>query len=104
MKKNRVIHYHLSGTLTKYMHLNPLRLILDEARVQGTIEAYDFLNLGGGLGGCEDSLFQYKSTFSKNFKKFKIWKYIVNQKVYHELITVKNNGSATYFPAYRYKV
>ena len=104
MKKNKVIHYHLSGTLTKYMHLNPLRLILDEAREQGTTETYDFMNLGGGLGGSEDSLFQFKSTFSKDLKKFKIWNYIVDEKVYQELVTTMNYESKNYFPSYRYKI
>jgi lipid II:glycine glycyltransferase (peptidoglycan interpeptide bridge formation enzyme) len=104
MKKNRVIHYHLSGTLTKYMHLNPLRLILDEARIQGTTEAYDFLNLGGGLGGVEDSLFKYKSTFSKEIKEFKIWKYIVNPEVYESLSKHNNVGATGFFPSYRYQV
>ncbi len=104
MKKNRVIHYHLSGTFTEYMYLNPLRLILDEARQQGCIENYDFMNLGGGLGGSADSLFQFKSTFSKDFKKFKIWKYIVDEEVYSDLITSRNNGSKNYFPSYRYKI
>lgn len=104
MKKNRVIHYHLSGTLTEYMYLNPLRLILDEARIQGTKEAYDFLNLGGGLGGVEDSLFRYKSTFSKEVKEFKIWKYIVNPKVYESLSKENKIIQSNFFPSYRYKV
>lgn len=105
MKKNRVIHYHLSGTLTKYMHLNPLRLILDEARIQGTMEAYDFLNLGGGLGGTEDSLFRYKSTFSKEVQEFKIWKYIVNPEVYASLSDSNTQVEVTdFFPSYRYQV
>ena len=104
MKKNTIIHYHVSGTLTKYMHLNPLRLILDEARLQGSKESYNIMNLGGGLGGSEDTLFQFKSTFSKDFKKFKIWKYIVNEKVYHDLTSANNNGNDNYFPSYRYSV
>ncbi len=103
MKKNRVIHYHLSGTLTKYMYLNPLRLILDEARIQGTLEAYDYLNLGGGLGGSEDSLFQFKSSFSKEVKEFKIWKYIVNPEAYSALSKINNQTEVTnFFPSYRY--
>lgn len=104
MKKNKLIHYHLSGTLTKYMHLNPLRMILDEAREQGAKETYNFMNLGGGLSVSVDSLFRFKSTFSKDFKKFKIWKYIVDEKVYRELVKAKNNGTNNYFPSYRYKV
>lgn len=102
MKKNRIIQYHLSGTLLEFIHLNPLRLILDEARIQGTLEGYDFLNLGGGLGGSEDSLFQFKSTFSKNIKEFKIWKYIVNPKVYNAVNKQFNQtGETSYFPLYR---
>lgn len=104
MKKNRVVHYHLSGTLTKYMHLNPLRLILDEARIQSTNEVYDFFNLGGGLGGTEDSLFKYKSTFSKEVKEFKVWKYIVNPEVYKALSKDNNTTATNFFPSYRGKI
>lgn len=102
MKKNKIINYHLSGTLTKYMYLNPLRLIIDEARIQGSKEGFEFLNMGGGLGSREDSLFKYKLTFSKKLKDFKVWRYIVNEEVYDSLCKTQNENRETdFFPLYR---
>ncbi len=74
-----------------------------------TKENYTYFNLGGGVGSREDSLFQFKSCFSKNYKDFKVWKYIVNQEVYNELIAKKqkrehanlNDACLNFFPSYR---
>jgi len=34
IKSKHVIHYHLSGTKTEFLHLNPLRLLIDEMRLE----------------------------------------------------------------------
>ncbi|MEP2058219.1 MAG: hypothetical protein ABJJ05_10465, partial [Maribacter litoralis] len=68
-----------------------------------------YLNLGGGRGGSnEDSLFRFKSGFSKEFKNFKLWKYIVNHEVYDKLTTDHLNkfpgvdkNDISFFPKYR---
>lgn len=105
---NTIVQYHLSGTLNDYLHLTPIRLILDEIRVKASKEGYQIFNLGGGLGSQEDSLFNFKASFSKEFRAFKVWNYISNQDIYEELcsqnedindIDSKNN----FFPRYRYK-
>lgn len=102
----RIIQYHLSGTAKCYLHLSPLRLLIDETRTKGTKEGYKFFNLGGGLGSREDSLFHFKSSISKDIKKFKVWKYIVDKTVYDQL-SEKNPKLAQkektdFFPQYRY--
>lgn len=106
IKKNGIIQYHLSGTNEIYLDLNPLKLLIDEMRVRGTKANYSYLNLGGGVGAKEDSLFYFKSGFSKYTLPFKVWKYIVNQNVYDNLVQQQNNipyngESLEYFPRYR---
>lgn len=108
MKKGNIVQYHLSGLSEEHFELNPIKLIIDEMRIKSTEEGYEYFNLGGGLGSNEDSLFRFKSSFSKDFKDFKIWKYIVNENAYEELASEKlGNDYATdilkteYFPAYR---
>ena len=100
--KNRdVVHYHLSGTKTEYLSLNPLRLILDEARLENSISKnHRFFNLGGGLKNMDDGLFHFKSSFSKSTKAFKIWKYIANEEIYKALVDMKETNSE-FFPSYR---
>ncbi len=108
MKKDNIVQYHLSGLSENHFELNPIKLIIDEMRIKSTKEGYKYFNLGGGLGSREDSLFKFKSGFSKDFKEFKTWKYIVNEEPYR---TITNNvlgedseiSKIDFFPAYRSK-
>ncbi len=103
VKTNDIIQYHISGTRNDYLYLTPIRLLIDEMRIKGTAENYRYFNLGGGLGGSDDSLFRFKSSFSKDFKDFKIWKYIVNPQVYDQLVKEfsGSNKDTDFFPVYR---
>ncbi|OBX26750.1 FemAB family protein [Gelidibacter algens] len=108
IEKGKMVQYHLSGLDDDYFDLNPIKLIIDEMRIQSTQQQFEFLNLGGGRGSKEDSLFTFKTSFSKHFKEFKIWKYVVNEKVYRTLVE-KHLGTRSetevsnddFFPAYR---
>jgi small nuclear ribonucleoprotein (snRNP)-like protein len=101
IKTNSIIQYHLSGSKEEFLKLMPAKLLIDEMRLLATDQGYDYYNLGGGLGGCiNDSLFKFKSSFSKDFKNFNLWKCIINKEVYDELSKNKNKESL-YFPLYR---
>ena len=103
IKTDSIIQYHISGTRDKYLHLTPIRVLIDEMRIRGTEQGYKYFNLGGGLGSSEDSLFNFKASFSKDFKDFKIWKYVVNQSLYENLVKQYSdlNGNQEFFPLYR---
>lgn len=109
VKKNNIVQYHLSGSSEEYLHLNALKMLIDEMRVRATQENYEYYNLGGGVSGNEDSLFHFKSCFSNDYKDFKIWKYIVNQTAYQELSYRKKQkeyalfgrDDNNFFPSYR---
>ena len=96
----KIMQYHLAGTSNDYISDTPMKLILDEARLIGNQSAATTLHLGGGVGGQDDdSLFRFKSGFSKQFKQFSIWNYIVNEEVYQKLSAGKE--CANFFPLYR---
>ncbi|NAS13866.1 peptidoglycan bridge formation glycyltransferase FemA/FemB family protein [Poritiphilus flavus] len=109
VKKNRLVHYHLAGAKSDFWHLNPAKLIIDEVRIQATKQDFSVLNLGGGVGSRQDSLFRFKNSFSKDTIPFKVWKYIVDVDVYADLVSKKhrdfgffvNNDCQDYFPLYR---
>jgi len=103
VKTNNIIQYHISGTRDQYLNLTPIRMLIDEMRILGTNQGYTYFNLGGGLGSSEDSLFNFKASFSKDFKDFKIWKYIVNQEIYDQLVNQFSDSSKNehFFPLYR---
>ena len=108
MKKGNIVQYHLSGLSKDHFELNPIKLIIDEMRIKSTEEGYKYFNLGGGLGSREDSLFRFKSGFSKDFRAFKTWKYIVDKEAYRARtydVLGKDFDFSTidYFPAYRLK-
>ena len=111
IKTGDIVQYHLSGLSEDTYEVDPIKLIIDEARIEATDEGYKIFNLGGGRGSNEDSLFRFKSGFSKDFKDFKVWKYIVDEEAYKNL--VKNRLGTTedielsysgFFPAYRAKL
>jgi len=103
VKTKNIIQYHISGTRNDYLNASPIRLLIDEMRLKGTKEGFRYFNLGGGLGNQEDELFRFKSSFSKDFKPFKVWKHIANETVYEKLVQKNNvkNIDSNFFPLYR---
>ena len=100
---DKIIQYHLAGTKQAYARDTPMKLILDKARLLGNELKLDYLHLGGGVGGSdEDPLFKFKSGFSKDTFQFRIWKYIVNQEKYDELVIESGiSDNSSFFPLYR---
>lgn len=107
-KKGKFVQFHLSGLDEDHFDLHAIKLIIDEMRIKSTNQRFDYLNLGGGRGSDEDSLFAFKRSFSKHFKDFKIWKHIVDEEIYRTLVenhfespleTVEEH--IDFFPAYR---
>ena len=99
---HKVMQYHLAGTKEEYIYDTPMKLILDEARLRGHRLQLDFLHLGGGVGGSDDdSLFRFKSGFSKQFFQFSTWQLIVNEEAYKELADINGVTQSDFFPLYR---
>lgn len=100
---NGIMQYHLAGTRGEFSKDTPMKLILDEARLLGFELNLKYLHLGGGVGGSdEDSLFRFKSGFSKKYFQFKIWKYICDENKYSELVNeFCNDKKSSFFPLYR---
>ena len=105
---NNIVQYHLSGAKKEYLKLNPIKVLIDDMRIQATKEGFSYFNLGGGVGNQNDSLFRFKSGFSKDFRTFKVWKYIVDHKTYDQLVEMKQLNCGydkktcqRYFPCYR---
>ncbi|MBT8393232.1 MAG: aminoacyltransferase, partial [Bacteroidia bacterium] len=102
---NNIVQYHLSGTRFEFSHLTPTKLLIDEMRIEATERGLQFYNLGGGIGGnSKDSLFRFKSSFSKDFKDFNTWNLIVNQTVYNDLVKKQGKIETSFFPEYRSNV
>jgi len=94
---DKIMNYHLSGTSKKYLNDHPMKLIIDDARLLGNNLNLSALHLGGG----NDSLFLFKSGFSESRLTFKIWKHIVDKKIYNQLSKNSKNKNKGFFPEYR---
>jgi hypothetical protein len=97
---NNTIQYHLSGAEDSPISGSASRMIIDHVRAEHSNSNHDHLHLGGGLGAAEDSLFRFKSGFSKQRHVFSVWRCIVDKPVYLELSHGRDNRN-DYFPAYR---
>ncbi|MDR0864175.1 MAG: hypothetical protein LBO74_04485 [Candidatus Symbiothrix sp.] len=99
-----IMQAHLNATKNDFLYLSPLKLVLEQARIEGMKKEMNWLHLGGGKGGADDSLFLFKSRFSDIRFMFKVWKYIHNQEVYDALVHEKHKEDlleTTFFPLYR---
>ncbi|WP_318344720.1 GNAT family N-acetyltransferase [Flagellimonas baculiformis] len=103
--QNHIIQYHLSGTSDKYRHLSPIRTVIDHVRRQGASNGHRYFNLGGGVGSKNDSLYEFKASFSQNSAPFQVWKFIADREAYDRLCKryspEPNSGKPNYFPKYR---
>ncbi|WP_420322294.1 GNAT family N-acetyltransferase [Flagellimonas sp.] len=104
IETKEIAHVELAFTVEKYFKSSPLRLLFDECRKRYKKNDVKFLNLGGGTGGREGSLMRFKSSFSKNYAAFKVWKFVVMPKAYENMLTEEQkNTESNFFPKYRLK-
>jgi len=103
---NERINCFLSASDVAYDSLAPTNLIMVEAALWGSQNHYKTLHMGGGLGGKEDRLFNYKIGFNKDSTtQFIVGSKIYNEAIYNELVTIRNferdNQPSFFFPLYR---
>ena len=94
MYSDNYAHYHLSGRKKEYSNLASNNLLLDTAIKIAKEMKCEYFHFGGGTSSdIKDSLFKFKSGFSKENKMFYIGKKIHNQEVYDQIISIweKNN-------------
>lgn len=102
VKTNNIVQYHLSGSKEEYLDIAPVKLLIDEMRIDASQEGgYDYFNLGGGYGSQNDSLLRFKLSFSKQLHDFCVWKHVINQEQYDYLSNSKETKHPDYFPSYR---
>jgi hypothetical protein len=108
-----IVQAHLGAMRREYMKISPTRLLDDTARLWAHANGARLFHLGGGVGGREDSLFQYKASFSDRRHQYSTWRWIVDAETYRDLCEQqrrRDEGMGTnvepgdYFPAYRRKM
>jgi hypothetical protein len=82
------------------------KLLYDEVRRWAKDRGNSIFNVGGGVGGVQDSLFSYKAGFSSGRHPFHTWRVVTHRAAYEALlarrgITPGSTDMSGYFPPYR---
>lgn len=107
-----IVQAHLGGTKNKFLKQSPFNLMLDYVRYWAKERGNEFLHLGGGVGGStQDSLYTFKSGFSRQRHNFMTLRLIIDEEKYSYLVNCRAKALNTqtegiinsdFFPAYRF--
>ena len=104
---NGIVEYHLSGTAAAFRQHAPSKLMLDAVRRWAKTTGAAVMNFGGGTGGQVNSLFEFKTGFSRLRAPFHTVRMIFDAPLYAALTTnaSERNGLTPsvdgFFPVYR---
>jgi serine/alanine adding enzyme len=94
------LHYHLGAASAEGFRLGASKLLFHESARWAHEEGFTEFHLGSGLGGSEDSLWQFKQRFSSHpGREFWIGKLVHDEAAYRAL--GGDPGADGFFPAYR---
>lgn len=102
LEHHGVFHAHLTGADPAFAAASPLKLLLDDVGQWCRDRGASTFHLGGGVGGKQDSLFEFKRRLSSRQHRFAFGGWIVDQHHFDAL-----NGNAApplgqgFFPPYR---
>lgn len=106
-----IIQAHLGGTKNNFLRQSPFNLLLHHVRLWGRERGNEYLHIGGGIGGSTtDSLYTFKSGFSRQRHDFFTLRLITDPEKYLYLaelkakflnIQVEELLQLDFFPAYR---
>ncbi len=105
-----IVQAHLGGTKSEFLNKSPFHLLLYSAAQWAKARGNRYLHIGGGVGGAQDQLLQFKRGFSRLRFSFSTLRLITDDKKYRELMTrrartanvsVEEFSGRDFFPAYR---
>ena len=105
-----IIQAAFGGISNNFVKQSPSILEIDTMRWWAKEQGYQYLHLGGGVGGSEDSVYKFKAGFSKLRHSFSTLRLIIDQDKYDYLVNLKATinqirvadlKKSNFFPAYR---
>ncbi len=102
-----IAHYFLAGTAEPYLKCAPSKLLVWKGIEHAQAAGCRWLNLGGGLGGREDALFDFKRAFSKLTAPYHTWRLVADRRTYEAAVARSGRAWAepsacqSSFPCYR---
>jgi CelD/BcsL family acetyltransferase involved in cellulose biosynthesis len=105
-----IVNTHLGGTRTEFLSQSPFTMVIFEAINWAKARGNRWLQLGGGVGGREDSLLHFKAGFSDKRIPFLTSRSVIDKSKYSQLVNLAASAtqsspesvlSSSFFPAYR---
>jgi len=105
-----IVQAHLGGTKSEFLRKSPFHLLLYSAAEWAKSRGNRYLHIGGGVGGSNDRLLQFKRGFSRLLFPFSTLRLITDEEKYRELtarraqaadVSVEDVYCGEFFPAYR---
>ena len=99
-----IIQAHLLATDYDYIKYSPAKFMADEICLLGREHGMEYFHLGGGQGYKDNSLFEWKLSFSDLVLSFNSWRFVVDQDIYKQLVEKSGhdiNDTIDFFPLYR---
>ncbi len=103
-----IVQYHLGGTGGEFMKLSPIKGIFSVTAYWAKSRGNRIMHLGGGLGGSEDALFNFKAGFSPKRHMFQTARIVIDRPAYDDLTArweARYSASVpeptVFFPGYR---
>jgi serine/alanine adding enzyme len=94
------LHYHLGASSDEGRKIGAMHLLFLEAATWARERSYERLHLGGGVGGREDSLHEFKRRFDPGgLVEAAVGKAVHDERAYRRLSGAE--GLVGFFPAYR---
>jgi hypothetical protein len=81
-----IVQVQLAGTSDDYLKWSPNKMRLDFLRTWAKARGNRFLHLGGGLGGCNDSLFEFNRGFSSQTEALHTWRAVVDDRRFRDIM------------------
>ncbi|MGH9891937.1 MAG: GNAT family N-acetyltransferase, partial [bacterium] len=105
-----IVQAHLGGTRSEFLSRSPFHLLLYSAAGWAKSRGNRYLHIGGGVGGSNDRLLQFKRGFSRLRFPFSTLRLITDAGKYRELtrrraqaanVPAEDPAGGDFFPAYR---
>ena len=97
-----LLHYHLGASSERGQSLGANHVLFCETAAWAAERGFELFHLGGGVGGFEDSLYEFKRRFDPEGRlPATLGKSVHDEKTYRRLAGVEEIDFAGFFPAYR---
>lgn len=102
-----IVQYHLAATFSEFVRQHPHKLLCHEVCLWAKERGNHVLHMGGGVGGKEDDLYNYKAGFSKSRHPFHTWRASSDAALYQRVNSLWQEKARPdaidpgFFPPYR---